>query len=136
LSEPQRAAWAPVTLPIYAPGAETARARGFLERGVATGEALWFAFSSRFDAGTLYIGGTRIRTVLPGYEGHTPPSLEAPRFFINELAPELSWDAHGVSYSLTFECDRPGEDARCADDAYVRSLLADLRLVTPAGGKP
>jgi len=46
---------------------------------------------------------------------------------------ELSFNRYGAAYSVTVECTRPGEDARCRSDAYVRQL-ADSLLI--AAGNP
>jgi hypothetical protein len=47
----------------------------------------------------------------------------------NEGIWSATWTEHGVSYVLEVECARPGEDARCASDAYVRALAEELVFV-------
>ncbi len=47
----------------------------------------------------------------------------------NEGIWSVTWFEHGVSYVLEVECERPGDDARCADDAFIKTLVEDLTFV-------
>jgi hypothetical protein len=47
----------------------------------------------------------------------------------NEGIWSVSFDEHGVSYVVEVECDRPGDDPRCASDAAVRAIAESLAFV-------
>lgn len=56
----------------------------------------------------------------------------------NEGIWSATWRENGLSYVVEVECARPGEDARCRDDAFLRTVVEDLAFVGGAfeGGAP
>ncbi len=53
----------------------------------------------------------------------------------NEGIWSVAWEEFGVWYVVELECSRPGEDARCKDDAAVRSVVESLRFVGPEAAR-
>lgn len=47
----------------------------------------------------------------------------------NEGIWSATWRENGLSYVVEVECARPGEDARCRDDAFLRTVVEDLAFV-------
>jgi predicted TIM-barrel enzyme len=75
---------------------------------------------------SVLVFGTRIRFGTAGKEPDRAPTVTRMDGIV-----EVDLVRSGVAYTVAVECERPTEDQRCAADAYVIGLVAQL-----AGGKP
>jgi hypothetical protein len=82
---------------------------------------------------TVSVSATRVShryADIPKVEGPSRVRGGKPAFVTqNEAIWSVTWFEHGVSYVVEVECARPSEDARCADDKFVTSLVEDLTFV-------
>jgi hypothetical protein len=98
----------------------------------------WVAISARGEGITLSLHATDHHHSVVGDEELAqvpPPSAtvrgEAARVTSNEGIRSVAWMEQGVAYALEVECERPFEDTRCTEDAFLLEL-AD-RLVSLEG---
>lgn len=91
---------------------------------------------------TVSVSATRVAHRYAGTPEAVGPARvrgDKPAFITqNEGIWSATWRENGLSYVVEVECARPAEDARCKDDAFLRSVVEDLAFVGGAfdGGAP
>ncbi len=99
-------------------------------------EGEYFALSGRIDGATIALQGTR---AAHRYEGMEPITgdreLRATKGFVtvNEGIRTASWMENGAAYSVDVECADLVNDARCASDDFLLSVVAQLTYVGGSG---
>jgi hypothetical protein len=99
-------------------------------------EGEYFALSGRLDGATIALQGTR---AAHRYEGLEPVAgdrdLRATKGFVsvNEGIRTASWMENGAAYSVDVECADVVNDARCASDDFLLSVVAQLAYVGGSG---
>jgi len=99
-------------------------------------EGEYFALSGRVDGATIALQGTR---AAHRYEGLEPVAgdrvLRATKGFVsvNEGIRTASWMENGAAYSVDVECADLVNDARCASDDFLLSIVAQLTYVGGSG---
>jgi len=104
---------------------------GWLASATVMAKEHWYALSSSRDGLSLALRGTRL--------AHRYPTIAAQRgreqirgrpAFVStdRRIVSVSWQQHGVAYSLDLECAAP-DDRRCADSAFAIGLANALVFV-------
>jgi len=102
-----------------------------IDSAIVMARPAWTAVSARRDGLTISLHATRVAHTYPGIQPAKGPARvrNQPAFITqNEGIWSASWKEYGAHYALEVECDDPAE-ARCTDDAEVRSLAKTLRYV-------
>lgn len=132
LSQPARAKVSESLVPVMLP-----RAAGLVDKAKLVVKPAFTAISMTGEgehAGvTVSVSATRVShryADVPEVKGPERVRGGKPAFVTqNELIWSVTWFEHGISYVVEVECARPSEDARCADDKFVRSVVEDLTFV-------
>ena len=99
-------------------------------------EGEYFALSGRIAGATIALQGTR---AAHRYEGLEPVAgdrdLRGTKGFVsvNEGIRTASWMENGAAYSVDVECADLVNDARCASDDFLLSVVAQLTYVGGSG---
>lgn len=109
-----------------------------LSTAVVTAGPRWIALSAAGEGFTVALHGTNQAPFEIAEE--TPPASPndtvrgAPAVVSeNDGIRTATWDEAGMAWALDVECHDVEQDARCADDTYLRSLAEQLELI---GGGP
>lgn len=111
--------------------------RALLGNAIVTSGPRFSALSAQGDGWSLSISGTDHRHELAE---ELPPPEPADRvrgvpaiFTENDGIRTVTWDEAGLAWAVDVECYDVENDARCANDDFLRSLTESLELV---GGGP
>lgn len=133
LPAPARAQVASASMPVLVP-----RRAELLSSATLMAKPSWYAVSARGDGYVVSLHATR---AAHRYASIGPAkgdrAIRGAAGFVtrNEGIWSASWIENGVAYVLDVECADPAA-ARCADDAFLGELAADLAFVGGAGVKP
>lgn len=103
-----------------------------LESAAVTSGEHWYAVAMSGGEHNVHVTGTRLVFDSPTV-GADEEAMAGGDFRItrNHGIVTLSFEAHGVAYSLDVECERPLDDERCTDNDYAVSLAESMAV---AGG--
>jgi hypothetical protein len=109
---------------------------GLVEPAVVIAKPNFYAVSTRGmgdHAGlTVSVSSSRVSHRYEGVPAARPTDSVRGRpawLTQNEGIWSASFEEHGVSYVVEVECDRPGDDPRCASDATLRAIAESLAFV-------
>ena len=130
----------PILIPVLVPSSDSIRSSLQLFGQVDS----YSAIATADDGVDLRISGSRKKLVVP--DGATVrerlkqlrtekpplPSFGA-RYVItrSESSTDLSFSRFGCGYVISLICDDPVNDARCAEDGYIRNLASSMSLLNP-----
>jgi hypothetical protein len=109
-----------ITVPIFLPVDAALREAALLTNG-----AHWYSASMPVGGHTVFVTGSRQAYEIPGgLEAYA--TTENGVFSRTDGIASLTFSAHGLSFWMTVECERPDADPRCVDEFYIRSLAHGL----------